>query len=69
MPIFKRIGGRGWRLERFKFGVYLVVPVVAVLLYSLPSVHEAAIRGSRYIVYVPSDTGGGARERAAGPGR
>lgn len=54
LPLYKRIG-QGFKLERFKFGVYLLVPIAAVLFYSVPSVHEASIKGRRYIVYTPSD--------------
>ena len=38
-------------LEWGKFAVYLFVPIAAVLLYSLPSVHVRALTGSRYVVY------------------
>ena len=54
MSLWQRIG-RGVRLERFRFGVYIGVPVAAVILYSIPAVHERAITGRRYIVYTPSD--------------
>ena len=38
-------------LEKFKFAIYLFVPVAAVLLYSLPAVHVRALTTSRYITY------------------
>lgn len=41
------------RLERWKFLVYLIAPVAAVYLFSLPEVHETAIKSRRYIVYQP----------------
>jgi len=42
-------GARG--LERFKGAVYIVMPVLAVVFYSQPQVHEWALRRSRYVVY------------------
>lgn len=41
-------------LERMRFGVYLLVPVVAVVLYSLPFVHETSLKSSSYVVYPPN---------------
>lgn len=43
------------KLERFKFGVYLLVPIMAVVLYSVPAIHEWFLTERRYIVYTPSD--------------
>ena len=42
-------------LERFKFGVYLIIPVIAVVAYSFPVVHENSLRWSRYVVNPPND--------------
>jgi hypothetical protein len=52
MGIFEKVGGK---LERFKFGVYLLVPVLTVIFYSMPAIHEGFLTERRYIVYVPSD--------------
>lgn len=41
-------------LERMRFGVYLLVPIVAVVLYSLPFVHETSLKSSSYVVYPPN---------------
>jgi hypothetical protein len=41
-------------LEKWKFGVYLLAPVLAVFVYSLPSVHETHLKYSKYITYTPS---------------
>ena len=41
---------RGASLERFKFAVYLAVPVAAVYIFSLPIVHETVFARRPYIV-------------------
>jgi hypothetical protein len=40
-------GGTGFRVERFKFLLYLIAPIGAVYVYSLPAVHEAALTNVR----------------------
>jgi hypothetical protein len=45
----------GIRMERLRIGVYIIVPVLAVLIYSQPVVHEGALRSRRYVVYNESD--------------
>jgi hypothetical protein len=47
-----RIPGRS--LEKWKFGVYLFIPILAVVLYSLPVVHENSLNWSRYVVNPPN---------------
>ncbi len=37
-------------LEKWKFGVYLFIPILAVVLYSIPAVHETSLNWSRYVV-------------------
>ncbi len=44
-----------FKLERFKFMVYLVAPVIAVAVYSRPSVHERSLNFHRYVVYPAPD--------------
>ena len=44
----------GFSLEKWKFGVYLVAPIIAVVFYSIPSVHETSLNMSRYVVHPPS---------------
>jgi len=39
------------KLERFKFLVYLIAPVIAVAVYSRPAVHERSLNFHRYVVY------------------
>lgn len=41
---------RGARLERFKFAIYVITPVVAVYVFSQPSVHEFIFANRRYIL-------------------
>lgn len=55
MGIFQAVRKAGLKLERFKFGIYLLVPVVTVLLYSAPAIHEWYLTERRYIVYTQSD--------------
>ena len=45
----------GLRLEASKFAIYLITPVVAVLVYSTPAVHEWSLRLHRYIVFPPPE--------------
>ena len=45
----------GIRMERLRIGVYIIVPILAVLIYSQPVVHEGALRSRRYVVYQGSD--------------
>lgn len=44
-----------FKLERFKFMVYLVAPVIAVAVYSRPSIHERSLNFHRYVVYPAPD--------------
>ena len=44
----------GFGLERMKFGVYVLVPVIAVLLYNQPWVYETSLKSHRYVVYQPT---------------
>lgn len=46
----------GFGLERAKFAVYLVAPIIAVVVYSIPSVHETHMKLARYVVHPPSVT-------------
>ena len=41
----------GFRLETAKFAVYLIAPIVAVVVYSIPAVHEWSLSHHRYIVF------------------
>lgn len=41
----------GLGTEKFKLAVYLIIPMAAVYMYSIPWVHETSIRTNRYIVY------------------
>ena len=41
----------GFKLEQFKFLVYLIAPVIAVAVYSRPQVHETSLNFHRYVVY------------------
>jgi len=43
------------RMERLRISVYIIAPILAVLIYSQPVVHERALRRSRYVVYNESD--------------
>ena len=40
-----------FKLEKFKFLVYLIAPVIAVAVYSRPQVHETSLNYHRYVVY------------------
>jgi len=40
-----------YALERFKFAVYVLVPVLAVVLYNQPIVYETSLKAHRYVVY------------------
>ena len=44
----------GISLERMKFGVYVLVPVITVLLYNQPWVYETSLKTHRYVVYQPT---------------
>lgn len=41
----------GYRLEAFKFGIYLLAPVGAVALWQDPDFYRAYIQKNRYVVY------------------
>jgi len=43
-------------LEWVKFSVYLVAPIVAVYVYSLPVVHETHMKMARYVVHPATPT-------------
>jgi hypothetical protein len=45
----------GHSLEKWKFSVYLFIPILAVIVYSVPAVHEGHLNWSRYVVHPPSD--------------
>ena len=45
----------GHSLEKWKFGVYLFIPILAVVCYSFPSVHETSLNWSRYVVNPPNN--------------
>ncbi len=45
----------GHSLEKWKFSVYLFIPIMAVVVYSIPAVHEGHLNWSRYVVHPPSD--------------
>ena len=40
-----------FKLEKFKFLVYLIAPMIAVAVYSRPTVHETSLNYHRYVVY------------------
>ena len=47
-----RAGTMGsFKLEKFKFLVYLIAPMIAVAVYSRPTVHETSLNYHRYVVY------------------
>ena len=56
---------RGARLERFKFAIYLIAPIIAVYTFSVPAVHEFIFSNRRYIVYKENAKPGGAPPAAA----
>jgi len=43
------------RMERLRISIYIIAPILAVIIYSQPVVHERALRRSRYVVYNESD--------------
>eukprot|EP01138_Halocafeteria_seosinensis_P002737 gb/GECG01002798.1/.p1 GENE.gb/GECG01002798.1/~~gb/GECG01002798.1/.p1 ORF type:complete len:102 (+),score=16.18 gb/GECG01002798.1/:1-306(+) len=40
-----------FRLENFKFGVYLVVPILTVVVFSSPTLYETIIKNTQYVVF------------------
>ena len=46
----------GFLLEKVKFAVFLFAPILAVVVYSIPAVHETHMKMARYVVHPPSVT-------------
>ena len=43
-------------MEQAKFAVFLFAPILAVVVYSIPAVHETHMKMARYVVHPPSVT-------------